>query len=419
MTRSRLTTIVLVAAAGALAPLLTACPGLPPPGPGGGGGAGGTVLGAGGGTARSSGGLAVLDVPAGALTSTVTVTFDPTAKPLYGSVAAAFDIGPAGTAFQTDATLTLTFDPATLPAGVTAPQLAVAEDVNGSWTMLPTTAGSAPNTLSAPVRGLGSFALVYAVYLMSPAVGNVYLGRAGAHAEGHVDTSGSYLVDDPTSIPGTVYGGCSLSLQGLGIFPAGAVASFDAAGHYGPISGQNGTVYQSEAEHTVDVAASPTVVSIHSTTNAQTRTTNVATTSVASAGVFLTHIVNLRDPGSKPFDLVLDWGSSGTGSTPVTGGSGSAGTSITVTVYRSLAAGTCNQIAGSGAVFSSSGALDWTDGNSVSYSIPAVSYTGDSSVWVYIDVSEGAGAQSFNPGGPLAPAGAQTGTSLKLTVVPK
>lgn len=418
MKRSSIMTITFVAAVAGLVPLLAACPGLAPPGPSGGGSAGGTVIGSGGGTSHSADGLAVLDVPAGALAADVTVTFAPTAKPLYGSVAAAFDIGPTGTTFQKDATLTLGYDPAQLPAGVTAPQLAVAEDVNGSWVMLPTSAGAAPNTLSAPVRGLGSFAVVYAGYLLSPAVTNVYLARAGAHAEGHVDANPGYLVDDPASIPGTVYGSCSLYQQGLPIFPASAVATFDAAGHYGPIPGQNGTVYQSEAEHAIDLAASPTVASVHSTTYAQTRTQNVTTTSVASAGTFLTYVVNLRDPSSKPFDLVLDWGSSGTGSGNVTGGSGNAGTGITVTVYRSLGSGTCNQIVGSGPVFSSS-TLDWTDGSSVTYSIPAVQYAGDSSVWVYVDVSESAGAQSVNPGGTLAPAGAQTDTSVKLTVVPK
>ncbi|MHC5044661.1 MAG: LVIVD repeat-containing protein [Planctomycetota bacterium] len=124
-----------------------------------------TVIGAQGGTLTSPDGRATLDIPAGALASDV--TFDVTDAQLVPSaqyLLAAFDFQPDGTQFLVPATLTFSYDPATLPPGLLPSQLSVATVVNGVWVPIQTTHDPVAMTISATithfsVHAAGAFSL--------------------------------------------------------------------------------------------------------------------------------------------------------------------------------------------------------------------------------------------------------------------
>jgi hypothetical protein len=98
-------------------------------------------IGASGGTVSFGG--ATVTIPAGALTTTVTITIAPSAaSPSTGSVVGeAFEMGPEGQQFAMPVTVTLPFNPADVPQGMTASNVVVMTAPQGSttFTSLPTT----------------------------------------------------------------------------------------------------------------------------------------------------------------------------------------------------------------------------------------------------------------------------------------
>ena len=118
----------------------------------------GSIIGAQGGTLTSADGRATLDIPAGALAGDVTfVVTDAQLVPSAQYLLAAFDFQPDGTQFLVPATLTFSYDPATLPAGLPS-QLSVATEVNGAWMPLPTTHDPVAMTISATITHFSVYA---------------------------------------------------------------------------------------------------------------------------------------------------------------------------------------------------------------------------------------------------------------------
>lgn len=107
-------------------------------------------------------------IPPGALTNDVGITAQPanlSQLPIapWGTLISGFDFGPSGTVFATPATLTVPYDPATLPAGLSASALRLAREDNGVWiTLFGSMVNATTYTVSAPVRHFTRFALVAA-----------------------------------------------------------------------------------------------------------------------------------------------------------------------------------------------------------------------------------------------------------------
>jgi hypothetical protein len=117
------------------------------------------TVGAGGGTV--SGAAARLVVPPGALAGPVPLAIGSAATvPLdaYAAVGGSVEVGPAGTAFATPATLALGFATAQPPLGIDVAELRLHVLEGGSWRLL---AGGAVDIVarevSAPVAGSGTF----------------------------------------------------------------------------------------------------------------------------------------------------------------------------------------------------------------------------------------------------------------------
>jgi len=109
----------------------------------------GVLIGAGGGTFTTADGVTV-EVPAGALSSnvTITVTRAPNAPLPPGSraVGDAYTFGPEGTQFQHPVTVTLPFDPAKLPAGTMPAEIVAYTAPAGSTNYTTVIAGPADST---------------------------------------------------------------------------------------------------------------------------------------------------------------------------------------------------------------------------------------------------------------------------------
>lgn len=115
---------------------------------------GSTPVSASGGLVTSADGRVALSIPQGALAATTPITFAPVFPAPDGAQpwAQVTDFGPTGTSFSTPVTLTLAFDPARLPAGVPATDLAIFHFDGTGWEIVPgSIVNEVDNTVSAPI----------------------------------------------------------------------------------------------------------------------------------------------------------------------------------------------------------------------------------------------------------------------------
>jgi len=123
--------------------------------------AAGVPVGPAGGSATSVDGLATVTVPAGALDTTLAITVAPAAGAPIGAAGPAYDYGPDGTTFGLPVTLRLPFDPAALPAGVSASQLRLGHAVGGVWTEVPgSVVDEAAHWVSGPTSSFSTYAAI-------------------------------------------------------------------------------------------------------------------------------------------------------------------------------------------------------------------------------------------------------------------
>ena len=117
-----------------------------------------------GGTVQTGDAKVKLVAPAGAVASDTAVTIVPAIAPpsAAGLVpGSAYDFGPAGTTFTSPVTLTLSYDPAALPAGVTEDSLQLETVSAGAWGAVPGSAVNvATHTVSAPVSHFSTYGLL-------------------------------------------------------------------------------------------------------------------------------------------------------------------------------------------------------------------------------------------------------------------
>lgn len=100
-----------------------------------------TVIGTAGGSATSVDGNTSVQVPAGALTASTAITIAPsTANSSQGNIGDVTDFGPDGTTFNAPVTISMKYDPALIPQGITESNLTLAfADSSSTWTDIPTT----------------------------------------------------------------------------------------------------------------------------------------------------------------------------------------------------------------------------------------------------------------------------------------
>ena len=127
------------------------------------------LFGAAGGTARSADGNAAITVPAGALGAGVAITIDEDPAPPGDAIGKGYDFGPDGTTFSTAATITIGYDPDTLPGGDES-NLTLGRYNGSDWMPVAgATLDAVQNRVSGPVTGFS----VYAVIPVPPGSGNL------------------------------------------------------------------------------------------------------------------------------------------------------------------------------------------------------------------------------------------------------
>jgi alpha-tubulin suppressor-like RCC1 family protein len=126
-------------------------------------------VGTAGATVSAAGGLATLEVPAGALTTTTAISVE-AVKPgvadarVVGSV---LELGPEGTTFETPVTVKLGFDEAALPAGVSPRLLRLHTFVGGVWQLVPESVVDVDaHTVSGQTSHFSSYAILPAAFTM-------------------------------------------------------------------------------------------------------------------------------------------------------------------------------------------------------------------------------------------------------------
>ncbi|MDX1493964.1 MAG: hypothetical protein R3253_07905, partial [Longimicrobiales bacterium] len=107
---------------------------------------------------------ATLTVPAAALSEETRIVIEAislatagVASDFIGVQGSFYDFGPDGLAFDPPATLTLAYDPASLPDGVTEAELSILHVTGGSTQALQSEVDEAANTVSAPISGFSVF----------------------------------------------------------------------------------------------------------------------------------------------------------------------------------------------------------------------------------------------------------------------
>src|SRR5688500_13590444 len=123
---------------------------------------GGGMVGPAGATLTFLSGKATLVVPSGALAQPVRLVLAPAILPPNTVVMqrSAFFIGPANVVFAQSTVLTLTYDPARIPPPLVESELKLSQATAGGWIPRAGTVNSSAKTLTTPIAGGGTFAVI-------------------------------------------------------------------------------------------------------------------------------------------------------------------------------------------------------------------------------------------------------------------
>lgn len=119
-------------------------------------------VGSAGGLVGSADGSVGLVFPSGALSSSTGITIQKVETPPDGTVpgGAVAELGPDGTTFERQVTLTLAYDPVGLPEGILPDDLAIHALVDGAWAVVPgSVVDTTTHSVSAPVSHFSTYAV--------------------------------------------------------------------------------------------------------------------------------------------------------------------------------------------------------------------------------------------------------------------
>lgn len=149
-----------------IAVLLTAC------GAGGGGNSdsgmtnnnGSNSIGSNGGTVTSSDRKAKIVIPSGALSQDTGITVAAVSNQPSGNIGTAYEFGPDGTTFNEPVTISITYDEASLPSGVSESDIKLSMVTNSQWQEI---TNSIVDTVANIVSGTTSHLSIYGVMVVS------------------------------------------------------------------------------------------------------------------------------------------------------------------------------------------------------------------------------------------------------------
>lgn len=122
----------------------------------------GTSVGPGGGTVTSSDQEVQIVIPPGALSQETIITIQEAFIPPPGHIGKAYEFGPQGLTFELPVTISITYDEASLPAGLNEVSLRLGTVLNGArWCeLLGTTIDTVANTVTGTTHSFSTYGLV-------------------------------------------------------------------------------------------------------------------------------------------------------------------------------------------------------------------------------------------------------------------
>ena len=162
-------------------------------------------IGAAGGTAASSNNAATVVIPVGALPSNTAVTVAPATSVLANAglvASSAFEFGPTGTTFSVPVTITIKYDPTTLPANVPESSLKLYTSTGTEWTVVSgSTVDATAHTVSGATTHFSTYAPIGAVTLpvatvtVTPASASTTVGTTTQLTGVTADANGALVTD--------------------------------------------------------------------------------------------------------------------------------------------------------------------------------------------------------------------------------
>jgi len=147
---------------------------------GSGGGGGGTLstpgeetkgIGPGGGTVTNSDGMASVTIPPGALTEDTEISVETVSNLPSGNIGSAYEFGPDETTFSSPVTISIKYDEATLPSGISESDIRLGKLLSNQWQEV---ADSTVDTSANSVSGTTTSFSVYGV-VVAPAFSGFWL----------------------------------------------------------------------------------------------------------------------------------------------------------------------------------------------------------------------------------------------------
>jgi len=120
-----------------------------------------TGMGPNGGTVTSSDGNASVRVPPGALSQKTVITVAPVSNPPSGNIGTAYEFGSDGITFSQPVTITIKYDEANIPSGISELDLKLGNFVNNGWQQVTgSTIDRATNTVSGTTTSFSIYGVI-------------------------------------------------------------------------------------------------------------------------------------------------------------------------------------------------------------------------------------------------------------------
>lgn len=141
------------------------------------------TVGPAGGTVTSSDGNTAVKIPSGALSQETAITVELVSSPGSGSIGTVYEFGPSGTTFSQPVTISIRYDEADLPPGVSESSLRLGTFINNQWA---TVGGSSVDTVNNIVSGTTTS---FSIYGIVPILPDSPTGVSAVGADGQVTIS--------------------------------------------------------------------------------------------------------------------------------------------------------------------------------------------------------------------------------------
>ena len=118
-------------------------------------------IGTDGGTVASSDGKVKIVIPSGALNQDTGITVAPVSNQPSGNIGTAYEVGPDGTTFNKPVTISITYDEASIPSGVSESDIKLGTVTNNKWEVITDSiVNTVSNTISGSITRLSTYGIV-------------------------------------------------------------------------------------------------------------------------------------------------------------------------------------------------------------------------------------------------------------------